>query len=153
MKEMNVLLRSFPILLVLLALPSPLAVAQQPPVKKSDCRPRFRIARGDLLHIKILNHPEIPPLELRVDNRGMIRMPDIGLIQAEDQTPGELAREIMMRGQAHLSYPRVDLFIKRYVGCPVDQPRPRDRPIMIGPILPYLSARGGVRGGATQSVR
>lgn len=81
---------------------------------------RYRIGPGDLLEIRVLNRPQLSRDSLRVDGRGMIRMPFIeDEIQAACRTEGELSREIATRYLKYQRNPQVDVFIKEYGSQPV----------------------------------
>lgn len=81
--------------------------------KNSD--ERYRIGPGDLLDVRIFNKPQFSRDSVRVDNRGMIRMPLIeGDLRAACRTEGELAREIASNYLKYLRNPQVEVFVKEY---------------------------------------
>ena len=81
---------------------------------------RYRIGPGDVLDIRVFNKPQFSRDGVRVDGRGMIRMPLIeGEIQAACRTENELASEITTRLREYLRRPQVDVFIKDYQSQPV----------------------------------
>jgi len=81
---------------------------------------RYRIGAGDLLDIRILNRPQLSRDAVRVDGRGMIRMPFFEReIQAACRTESELAAEIAAGYLKYLKNPQVDVFIKEYNSQPV----------------------------------
>lgn len=81
---------------------------------------RYRIGPGDVLDIRVFNKPQFSRDGVRVDGRGMIRMPLIeGEIQAACHTEYELATEITARLKEYLRQPQVDVFIKDYQSQPV----------------------------------
>ena len=81
---------------------------------------RYRIGPGDVLDIRVFNKPQFSRDSVRVDGRGMIRMPLIqGEIQAACRTEEELAKEIATRYEEYLRNPQVDVFIKDYQSQPV----------------------------------
>jgi polysaccharide export outer membrane protein len=81
---------------------------------------RYRIGPGDVLDIRVFNKPQFSRDGVRVDGRGMIRMPLIeGEIQAACRTEYELATEITSRLREYLRQPQVDVFIKDYQSQPV----------------------------------
>ena len=81
---------------------------------------RYRIGPGDVLDIRVFNKPQFSRDGVRVDSRGMIRMPLIeGEIQAACRTENELAGEITTRLREYLRRPQVDVFIKDYQSQPV----------------------------------
>ncbi len=76
---------------------------------------RYRIGPGDVLDIRAFNKPQYSRESVRVDGRGMIRMPLIeGEIQAACRTEEELAREITTRYLEYLRNPQIDVFIRDY---------------------------------------
>jgi polysaccharide export outer membrane protein len=111
-----------------------LATAQQPSANKAAAESaprtepaanaqddeRYRIGPGDLLDIRVLNRPQISRDAVRVDGRGMIRMPFVrDEIQAGCRTESELAGEIAAAYLKYLKNPQVDVFIKEYNSQPV----------------------------------
>jgi polysaccharide export outer membrane protein len=81
---------------------------------------RYRIGPGDVLDVRVFNKPQFSRDGVRVDGRGMIRMPLIqGEIQAACHTEAELAREITTRYLEYLRSPQVDVFIRDYQSQPV----------------------------------
>jgi polysaccharide export outer membrane protein len=91
-------------------------------VASAAARPddRYRIGAGDLLDIRILNRPQLSRDAVRVDGRGMIRMPFFEKeIQAACRTESELAAEIAAGYLKYLRNPQVDVFIKEYNSQPV----------------------------------
>jgi polysaccharide export outer membrane protein len=81
---------------------------------------RYRIGPGDVLDIRVYNRPQLSREAIRVDGRGMIRMPLIeGEIQAACRTESELAKELATRYLEYLRNPHVDVFVKEYQSQPV----------------------------------
>jgi polysaccharide biosynthesis/export protein len=81
---------------------------------------RYRIGPGDVLDIRVFNKPQFSRDSVRVDSRGMIRMPLIKEeIQAACHSEEELAKEIASRYEEYLRNPQVDVFIKDYQSQPV----------------------------------
>src|SRR5207253_5361044 len=79
-----------------------------------------RIGPGDVIDIRVFNKPQFSRDGVRVDGRGMIRMPLIqGEIQAACHTEAEVAREITTRYLEYLRNPQVDVFIRDYQSEPV----------------------------------
>lgn len=110
----------------------PAAKATPPAVSSAGTKPsasdpsaissddQYRIGPGDLLDIRVFNKPQFSRDGVRVDGRGMIRMPLIeGEIQAACRTVGELAKEITTRYLEYARSPQVDVFIKEYQSTPV----------------------------------
>ena len=81
---------------------------------------RYRIGPGDVLDVRVFNKPQFSRDGVRVDGRGMIRMPLIqGEIQAGCHTEAELAKEITTLYLEYLRNPQVDVFIRDYQSQPV----------------------------------
>lgn len=89
----------------------------------SSVRPsddRYRIGPGDVLDIRVFNKPQFSRDSVRVDGRGMIRMPLIqGEIQAACHTEEEVSREITTLYLDYLRHPQVDVFVRDYQSQPV----------------------------------
>jgi polysaccharide export outer membrane protein len=120
--------------IILFAFPLTLASAQQPALNNSTqavtsgsppnrtiaSDDRYRIGPGDVLDIRVFNKPQFSRDSVRVDSRGMIRMPLIKEeIQAACHSEEELAKEIASRYEEYLRNPQVDVFIKDYQSQPV----------------------------------
>lgn len=81
---------------------------------------RYRIGVGDVLDIRVFNKPQFSRDGVRVDSRGLIRMPLIpGEIQAACRSEQDLASDITTRYLDYLRNPQVDVFIKDYQSQPV----------------------------------
>jgi polysaccharide biosynthesis/export protein len=81
---------------------------------------RYRIGPADVLDIRVFNKPQFSRDSVRVDGRGMIRMPLIKReIQAACLTEAELASELDTLYLEYLRNPQVDVFIKDYQSEPV----------------------------------
>lgn len=81
---------------------------------------RYRIGPGDVLDIRIFNKPQFSRDGVRVDSRGMLRMPLIeGEILAACRTEAELAADIQNRYLEFVRSPQVDVFVKEYQSQPV----------------------------------
>ena len=124
---------------LLLAFSFELAVAQQPPVtssgtaaapisketqdglaKISDVDRRYRIGPGDVLDVRIVRAPELSREAVRVDQRGMIRMPMLETdIPAACLTESELAANIAKLYLDYKREPHVDVFVKEFESQPV----------------------------------
>jgi polysaccharide export outer membrane protein len=121
------------IVLVLLGLVTTLSVrAQQPTgsttqidaggVSSSEVSmiDAYRIGPGDVLEVRVFNRPQLSRDAVRVDNRGLIRMPMIDSeIRAGCRTEAELAAEITNSYLPLQRRPQVDVFIKEYSSRPV----------------------------------
>ncbi len=87
---------------------------------KTSTENLYRIGPGDVLDIRVFNRPQLSRDSVRVDGRGMIRMPLIeGEIQAACRTENELAKEIFSRYLKYYKNPHVDVFVKDYQSAPV----------------------------------
>jgi polysaccharide biosynthesis/export protein len=92
--------------------------AANPAAKSAD--DRYRIGVGDVLDIRVFNKPQFSRDSVRVDSRGMIRMPLIvSEIPAACRTEYELASDLTERLKEFLRQPQVDVFIKDYQSQPV----------------------------------
>ena len=80
----------------------------------------YRIGPGDVLDVRVFNKPQFSRDGVRVDGRGMIRMPFIdGEIQAACMTEQQLADDIGSRYVDYLRNPQVDVFIREFQSQPV----------------------------------
>ncbi|MBD0370031.1 MAG: polysaccharide biosynthesis/export family protein [Pyrinomonadaceae bacterium] len=90
------------------------------PAQLSQRDDRYRIGPNDVLDIRVFNKPILSRDNVRVDGRGMIRMPLIETdIQAACRTETELAQEIARLYLKYQRRPQVDVFIKEYQSQPV----------------------------------
>lgn len=88
--------------------------------KANDQDERYRIGPGDVLDIRVFNRPLLSRDAVRVDGRGMIRMPLLEEeIDAACRTEGELAQEIAKRYLKYQRNPNVEVFVKDYNSQPV----------------------------------
>lgn len=89
-------------------------------VRPSIADDRYRIGPGDVLEVLVFNQPSLSRPAVRVDGRGMIRLPLLeGEIKAACKTDGELAGELTTRYQEYQKYPQVDVFVKEFNSQPV----------------------------------
>jgi polysaccharide export outer membrane protein len=80
----------------------------------------YQLGSGDVLEIRVFNRPQLSRDAVRVDERGMIRMPLIKEeLQASCRTGGDLARVITTLYSKYLRDPQVDVFVKEYQSQPV----------------------------------
>ena len=80
----------------------------------------YRIGPGDVLEIRVFNRPQLSRDAVRVDNRGMIRMPMIESdIRAGCGTESELAEEIAALYLKYQRHPHIDVFVKDFGSKPV----------------------------------
>lgn len=95
-------------------------VQPTPAASEKATEERYRIGPGDLLDIRVFNKPQFSRDGVRVDSRGMIRMPFIvGEISAACRTEAELAAEVTRLLLEYVRRPQVDVFIKEYQSQPV----------------------------------
>jgi polysaccharide biosynthesis/export protein len=81
---------------------------------------RYRIGPGDILEVLVYNQPQLSRPVLRVDGRGMIRMPLIeDEILAACKTETELAKELTTRYREYQKHPQVDVYVKEFNSQPV----------------------------------
>lgn len=80
----------------------------------------YRIGPGDVLEVRVLNRPQLSRTAVRVDNRGMIRMPMIESdIRAGCSTESDLAEAVAALYLKYQRHPHVDVFVKDYSSRPV----------------------------------
>lgn len=81
---------------------------------------RYRIGPGDVLDVRVLRAPELSRDGVRVDQRGMIRMPMWNEdILAACKTEAELAGNIALLYLKYKRDPHVDVFVKEFQSRPV----------------------------------
>ena len=81
---------------------------------------RYRIGPGDVLEVRVLRAPELSRDAVRVDQRGMIRMPMWNEdVPAACLTEGELATNIAKLYLKYKRDPHVDVFVKEFQSQPV----------------------------------
>jgi polysaccharide export outer membrane protein len=81
---------------------------------------RYRIGPGDVLDIRVFNRSQLSRDAVRVDGRGVIRMPLIeGDIHAACRAEAEVADEIANRYLKYLRNPQVSVFVKEFQSQPV----------------------------------
>jgi polysaccharide export outer membrane protein len=86
----------------------------------SEAGDRYRIGSGDILDIRVFNRPMLSREAIRVDARGMIRIPLVETeIQAACRTESELAKEVETNYLKYLRNPNVEVFVKEYLSQPV----------------------------------
>jgi polysaccharide export outer membrane protein len=89
-----------------------------PPVSQNDTR--YRIGAGDVLEIRVLKAPELSRDAVRVDQRGMIRIPMFeDELQAACLTEGELSQRIATLYLKYKKHPHVDVFVREFQSQPV----------------------------------
>jgi len=81
---------------------------------------RYRIGPGDVLEVRLVKAPELSREAVRVDQRGMIRMPMLeNDIRAACLTEPELAHNIEELYKEYKRNPHVDIFVKQFESQPV----------------------------------
>lgn len=91
-----------------------------PPASTTTEDSRYRIGPGDLLEVRIFNRPQLSLESVRVDGRGMIRMPLIETdIQAACRTESELAQQVASLYREYQRNPQAFVFVKEYNSQPV----------------------------------
>src|SRR2546421_3974553 len=81
---------------------------------------RYRIGPGDVLTIIVAKAPELSIEAVRVDQRGMIRIPMIDEgVPAACRTDSELAAEIKALYLEYKTNPSVEVFVKEFQSQPV----------------------------------
>lgn len=99
---------------------NPKSASLPPQSDQSPLDPKYQLGPGDVLDIRVFNRPQLSREAVRVDSRGMIRMPLIeSEIQAACHTESELAAEIATRYLKYQRNPQVDVFVKEYKSQPV----------------------------------
>lgn len=89
------------------------------PAADANLANRYRLGPGDVLDIRIYNRPLLSREAVRIDERGMIRLPLINEVLAECRTESELADAIGKTYLEYLKNPYVEVFIKEYNSQPV----------------------------------
>jgi len=88
--------------------------------QESTTDSRYRIGPGDVVEVRVLRAPELSREAVRVDQRGMIRMPMWNEdIPASCLTEGELAQHIARLYLKYKREPHVDVFVKEFQSQPV----------------------------------
>ena len=81
---------------------------------------RYRIGPGDVLAVVVRKAPELSLESVRVDQRGMIRIPMIeGDVPAACKTESELATHIATLYLEYKNNPSVEVFVKEFQSQPV----------------------------------
>ncbi len=92
--------------------PNPAANASQTLLPQADTR--YSIGPGDILDIRVYNKAQLSVAGVRVDNKGMIRIPFIGEVKAACSTEAELADEIRNRLYKYQKHPEVDVRVTEF---------------------------------------
>lgn len=87
---------------------------------RAEHRSDYLIGPGDVLDIRIFGRPQLSREAVRVDTRGLIRMPLIeATIQASCRTEAALAQYIADQYLKYVRRPQIDVFIREYNSQPV----------------------------------
>ena len=78
----------------------------------------YRIGVGDLLDVRVLNHPEMSR-KIRVEGDGSVRVPMVGNVAAICLTESQLSQIITEKFRKWIREPYVDVFIEEYSSQPV----------------------------------
>ena len=98
----------------------PVAVSQTLPAFEARAESnQYRIGPGDVLDVRIFNRPLLSRESVRVDERGMIRLPLISDVRAACLTEAELGDSIVAAYREYLKEPSIEVFIKEYQSKPV----------------------------------
>ena len=79
----------------------------------------YRLAWGDEVEVRIVDEPEYERARLRLDERGLIRVPWAGDVKADGKTTSELEIELERRFATYFHEPLVQARISEYAGRPV----------------------------------
>jgi polysaccharide biosynthesis/export protein len=109
-----------PLMLLCLGLTVVAAVnGQDTTLQASVNENRYLIGPGDVLDIRVYNRPLLSRESVRVDERGMIRLPLAGEIKAQCRTESSLADAVSKSYLEYLKNPNVEVFVKDYQSKPV----------------------------------
>ncbi len=90
------------------------------PTSSNQDRGHYLIGVGDVIDIRVFGRPQLTREAVRVDPRGMIRMPLIeGEIRAACRTEASVAEYISVQYLKFVRRPQVDVFIREYNSQPV----------------------------------
>lgn len=78
----------------------------------------YLIGVGDLLDIRVLNHPEMSKKTRVESERGIVRMPYIGEIAARCLTESQLSQAVAEKYRKYIKDPQVDVFVEEVVSQP-----------------------------------
>lgn len=111
------------LLSLLLVICSQIGIAQESLARAQETEAqdtRYRIGPGDVLDVRVLRAPELSRDAVRVDQRGMIRMPMLETdIRAACLTEPELSANIAKLYLKYKREPHVDVFVKEFQSQPV----------------------------------
>jgi len=93
--------------------------AQDANLQATANQSRYLIGPGDVLDIRIYNRPLLSRDSVRVDERGMIRMPLVNEIKAQCRTESSLADAVSKSYLEYLNNPHVEVVVKDYQSKPV----------------------------------
>jgi polysaccharide export outer membrane protein len=96
------------------------SLLQQPTSADDSGEGRYRIGPGDVLDVRVFNKPQFNREAVRVDPRGMFRMPLIKEeIRAACRTEEELEAEVTRQLKEYIREPQVTVQVKEYQSEPV----------------------------------
>ena len=116
---------------------------------------RYRIGPGDVLAIIVRKAPELSLEAVRVDQRGMIRIPMIeGELMAACRTESELATQVATIYLEYKKNPSVEVFVREFQSRPVavigavNSPGQfrLQRPVRLGELLTFAGGPSGNAG-------
>ena len=100
--------------------PAVVSADNTPKAEPSAKDDRYHIGPGDVIEVRVFERPQLSLDAIRVDGRGMIRLPLIEEeIQATCRTEGDLAKEIARLYLKYQTDPQVSVFVKEYNSQPV----------------------------------
>ncbi|MGH9914483.1 MAG: polysaccharide biosynthesis/export family protein, partial [Pyrinomonadaceae bacterium] len=86
----------------------------------SNTDDRYRVGAGDVLEVRVFDHPELSRETVRVDQSGFIRVPLVeGDLQAACLTESEIADTITGHLAKYIREPHVDVFVHEFQSRPV----------------------------------
>lgn len=99
------------------------AATNADPVSTADSKvksdPRYHIGPGDVIQIRVFNHPNLSLDAVRVDGTGLIRMPLLNEVKAACLSENELADLLAHDYSEYLKDPQIDVFVKEFSSEPV----------------------------------
>ena len=79
----------------------------------------YRLAPGDEVEVRIVDEPDYERARLRLNEEGLIRVPWVGEITADQQTTSQLEIALERRFERYFHEPQVQVRISEYAGRPV----------------------------------
>jgi protein involved in polysaccharide export with SLBB domain len=124
----------------------------------SDTPADFPIGPGDVLTISVPEVDELQRQEIRVASDGTIDLPLIGTMEAVGMSENDLRAAIAQRLLVYMKFPRVELFVERYLARDVavigavQKPGLYDLRNSSQSIIDMLGLAGGMTGDAAEKV-